>query len=205
MTSELAVNTPGGEKNQTGSSGRPVLLPLVHVSLQRSEPFLLWAVLRLPSPHSSCTLPFFFQTTGHLCQAFHCNLPILLPPICSTRRAISHSLCCVLPDGGLLCTAQSSPYESLTRTQRPVPLVRVGRAAVSDCAGRGCLKIYRKCSDCSGGRRTRAERCAATSDRVDWLSHKCVDGSMLLRWMCWKNQYLHRLVGLPAHCCSSSS
>lgn len=43
----LFVNTSGREKKQTGFSERHVLLPLVHVSIQRSRCFLLWAVLSI--------------------------------------------------------------------------------------------------------------------------------------------------------------
>lgn len=129
----LVVNTSGREKKQTGFSERPVLLPLVHVSIQRSRCFLLWAVLSIFSAlfllsafslNSTAARPPLILV--ELVTVTYTSSPLSAPPDAPPR-----SLCRVLPDGGLLCTVQSSAYESPTSMHRAMPLVHVGRAAAS--------------------------------------------------------------------------
>lgn len=197
----LFVNTSGREKKQTGFSERPVLLPPVHVSIQRSRCFLLWAVLSIFSAlfllsafslNSTAARPPLILV--ELVTVTYTSSPLSAPPDAPPR-----SLCRVLPDGGLLCTVQSSAYESLTSMHRAMPLVHVGRAAASVALDASVWKSTANILTAAAAGRGLGKK------EAGWRHTSCVDGFMLLRWMCWKNQYLHRLVGLPAHCCSSSS
>lgn len=91
--------------------------------------------------HLLRTLPALFLLSAFSLNSTAARPPLILvelvtvtytsSPLSAPPDAPPRSLCRVLPDGGLLCTVQSSAYESLASMHRAMPLVHVGRAAAS--------------------------------------------------------------------------
>ena len=116
------INTDGVEEKQMGRSVRSLsfLLSCFHLvdarNLSRFYINTFWALPFFLIPHHSSTLCF------HLCFIFltlslSLSLTHTHTHTHTQKQSLSPSLRCVLPDSGLLCTVQSSVYESLAAAQ----------------------------------------------------------------------------------------
>lgn len=116
----LDTNTGGMGQKQMGLSVRPVLPPLVHVSIQSMSPGVNCVLTPLPLFLLPASL---FWTLHYLSSLwlYHflnsVSFSYFPPSISVPTYTTSISLYHVLPDSSLLCTVQSSVYESLTTTK----------------------------------------------------------------------------------------
>lgn len=93
-------------------------------TIQRSQCFLAWPVLCIFSA-LFLRSDFSLNSTARppLVSVELVAVTCTSSALCAPPDAPPRSLRCVLPDGDLLCTVQSSAYESLTSMHRPMPLV----------------------------------------------------------------------------------
>lgn len=154
------INTGGVEDKQMGLSVRSVLPPLIYVFHSVEALNVSWCELSFntspPLPalllllNSASLLKSLSLSSSQLSLSVtHTQCPS--PPVSVPTHTPSRSLQRVLPDSGLLCTVQSSVYESLTTVQTyctSLPQCIPTRSHYTVVSGCKRYKIDSSCANC---------------------------------------------------------